>query len=88
MRRLALRKERKRIDDIDSRIISLLSKRKNLAGKLGRLKKGKGLKMTDKAREKEVMENARAMAREKGIDEQFTTELFRRIIKYSKEKQK
>ena len=83
-----LKKERKKIDTIDRKIMLLLSKRIKTAKKLKKLKKQQSLKITSRAREKEVIENARLMAKHHDLEPKFAEELFRKIIKYTREKQK
>lgn len=83
-----LRKERGRIDAIDSRIIRLLSKRIRIARRIGKLKKKKGLKICDMEREKEVIEHAKRMIKDTGLDEKFVEMLFRDIIKYTRSRQR
>lgn len=82
-----IRRQRKKIDSIDSRIIKLLSGRVIIGKKLGKLKKSKGLRITDKAREREVIENAKAIAKHHDLEPEFVEELFRKIVKYTREKQ-
>lgn len=84
----ALRKERRRIETIDRRIIRLLSRRVSIAKKLGRLKKKKGLKICDRGREKEVIKHAKRMTKDTGLDEKFVEMLFKDIIKYTRSKQR
>ena len=58
---------RKDIDDIDARMVKLLAERLSTARKIGALKK-KGLKqIQDGAREKEVLEHVRKLAKKEGM---------------------
>ena len=82
-----IRKQRRKIDSIDSKIIRLLSGRVIIGKKLGKLKKSKGLRITDKAREREVIENAKVIAKHHDLEPEFVGELFKRIVKYTREKQ-
>lgn len=84
----ALGKERRRIDTIDGRIIKLLSSRIKIAKKLCVLKKKKGLKICDGKREKEVIEHAKRMTKDTGLDEKFVERLFKDIIRYTRSKQR
>ena len=83
-----LKKGRKKIDSIDSRIIGLISQRVSVGKSLGRIKKSKGLKIKDRPREREVIENARAIAKHHDLEPEFVEELFRKIVKYTRDKQK
>jgi len=58
---------RKDIDDIDARVVKLLAERLSTARKIGALKR-KGLRqIQDGAREKEVIEHVRKLAKKEGI---------------------
>jgi len=83
-----LAKERRKIDSIDKRMILLLSKRIRMAKKLRKIKKKNRLKTTDRAREREVIQNARAMAQQHDIEPGFAENIFKKIIKYMKEQQR
>lgn len=83
-----LNNNREKITTIDSRIISLLSSRIRIAKKLCVLKKKKGLKICDREREKEVIEHAKRITKDTGLDEKFVEMLFKDIIKYTRGKQK
>lgn len=83
-----IKKQRKKIDIIDRKIVSLLSKRLSAAKNLKKIKKQQNLKITSRAREREVIENARAMAKQHDIEPEFAEELFKKIIKYTREKQR
>lgn len=85
---LTLNHERKKIDSIDKRILSLLSKRISIGKKIGAIKKSKGLRITDRERERDVIDHAKRMTRDTGLDEKFVENLFKDIIKYTKSKQK
>ena len=84
----AIKKQRKNLDTIDSRMIRLLSRRIRIGKNIGKLKKSKGLKITDRARERDVIHHAKQMTRDTGLDERFVEKLFKDIIKYTKSKQK
>ncbi|MBD3313179.1 chorismate mutase [Candidatus Woesearchaeota archaeon] len=84
---LSLKSNREIIDSIDNKMISLLSERIRIAEEISGIKKEKGLKIADKAREKQVMNNAVTQAAENGLDEGFIREIFSKIIDYTKSKQ-
>lgn len=83
-----IKKERNKIDTIDREIIKLLSKRFRIGKRLGKLKKKKGLRIADKAREIEVIEHAKRAVEHTDIDKKFIKSLFRDIIRYTRNKQK
>ncbi|MCX5993073.1 MAG: chorismate mutase, partial [Chloroflexi bacterium] len=64
---MSLEDLRGNIDDIDARMVKLLAERLSVACKIGALKR-KGLKQVqDGAREKEVIEHVRKLAKKEGI---------------------
>lgn len=79
---------RKKIDAIDEKIILLVKERADLAKKIGKEKERSNLQVADLDREKEVMENVRAVAKEKNINEELAEKIFKEIVQYSKEIQK
>ncbi|PIN86064.1 chorismate mutase [Candidatus Woesearchaeota archaeon CG10_big_fil_rev_8_21_14_0_10_44_13] len=83
-----LKSARKKIDSIDKRIILLLSERFGMAKGLKRLKKQQNLRIRDRAREKEVIDNARTMAKQHDIKPEFAEELFKKIVRYTRQKQR
>ena len=85
---MELEKQRQRIDWIDRRIVGLLSERMRAAADAGRLKKGKGLKITDRQRENEVIKRVRSAAKDEGLDEGFAESIFSIIIKQSRTEQR
>lgn len=76
---------RKKIDKIDKEIISLLRKRLNYARKIGVYKKKYGIKIIDRKREKEVLQDR---VKKSGLSKDFIRKLFSLIIKESREVQK
>ncbi|MBS3815614.1 MAG: chorismate mutase [Hadesarchaea archaeon] len=71
---------RKEIDEVDEKILDLLSQRLNIASEILKLKKESGRKIKDKKREQEVIERARDKAKEKGLDPEFAEDILRLII--------
>lgn len=56
---------RKEIDEIDAKIISLLNRRANTVGEIGKIKANAGLPIIDLERESEVMQNI--LSRNNGV---------------------
>lgn len=79
---------RERIDDVDEKILWLLSERKKAVLEIGKVKKKNGWKIVDKAREKEIFSGLREKAHELGLSENYVVSLFREIIKNSKKEEK
>ena len=76
---------RKNIDKIDSKIMKLLEKRFESARKIGEYKKKTGIKLVDKKRENEILQDRIKNSR---LSKDFTKKLFSVIIKESKKVQK
>jgi len=75
-----LEKLRKEIDLIDKKIIALIEKRVDAARKIGAVKNGKGLPVSDPEREKEVLDK---VAKSK-LDKDFVKNIYKSIIEYCK----
>ena len=78
-------KYRKEIDKIDNRIMKLVEKRLDSARKIGIYKKKHGLKIIDKKREKEVLQDR---IKKSKLSKDFTKKLFSVIIKESRRVQR
>ncbi len=83
-----LEKLRKVIDDIDKRIIALLRKRIAASKKIGKEKKSLDMKIEDKKREKIVIEKIKKEAKKSGLNEETAENIYKLILKDSKEKQR
>jgi chorismate mutase len=71
---------RKKIDEVDEKIILLLKERMNLCRSIGALKATSGLSVKDYRREDEVCLHAMAKALESGLDPQKVEAIFKDII--------
>lgn len=71
---------RNKIDEIDGKLIDLLSERVGVAGEILDIKKDTGKEIKDRGREREVIEKASEIAKDKGIDPDFAKDLMRIII--------
>lgn len=71
---------RGKIDEIDEKIIDLLSQRIELAGEILKIKETKGRGVRDKGREQEVVEKVRKQAKERDLDPQFAEDIVRLTI--------
>ena len=74
---------RRTIDDIDSRIVSLLVTRMQAAARTGRIKETAGLPTLDQSRETEVLDRVTALAGE-GQDRAFVRQVYLEIIAASR----
>jgi chorismate synthase len=68
------------IDLIDGNILLLLGERQALVRQIGDLKKKRGHKILDRSREKQILSKQLAVAKDLGLDRQFTRELFQAIF--------
>ncbi len=80
-----LRKLRKKIDKLDSKILYLLGKRLKVAKQIGNIKDQMGFEKTiDKIRENEMKRMRSVLINIYKLDRKFTEEVFNLIIKESK----
>ena len=75
-----LRDLRREIDRINEQLIDLLAKRLKIGGELAKLKKKMGREIRDEARERAIIDSARKLARERGLDPSFVEGLMRLVI--------
>ena len=81
-----LKDYRKKIDFIDKKIAKLLSLRFNLVKQLGNYKRINKIKVTDKKRELQVLNNIKKYSNKKY--QKFIIGIFKSIINHSKKIQK
>jgi chorismate mutase len=79
---------RAKIDDIDTRILSLLAKRQLKSVEIARIKAECGLSVHDFRREEQALKKRLALAVKLGINTLFVTSLFRRLFTISRNLQK
>jgi chorismate mutase len=77
-------KLRAEITEIDRKIVVLIHNRAMIALQLGVLKTELGIPIEDKEREQRVLEDVSKLVSETGIDPDFISELFLKIIDYCK----
>jgi chorismate mutase/prephenate dehydrogenase len=82
-----LEKSRSRIDQIDSKIIDLLTERQIEVEKVLAYKKSHKMAVRHPAREEDMISRRRIMAREKGLDPDYIEELFRSLLRQSRVEQ-
>jgi chorismate mutase/prephenate dehydratase len=75
---------RRKIDEIDARIVELIAERQRVSGEIGQDKQETNRRIEDRERELTVLENVRAMAREKNISPSDVESIYRQIIDASK----
>ena len=81
---MSLEEIRKRIDDADARIVKLIAERIRQAQAIGQEKQKQGLQIQDPAREEQVIEHVRELARREGISEHDIETVYRHIVSASK----
>jgi len=75
---------RKKIDEIDARLVELIGERMRVSEEIGRGKKEKNKLIEDRERELRVLKNVRSMARDKNMSPSDMENIYRQIIDASK----
>ena len=75
-----MEKYRKKINKVDSEIIKLLAKRRELSRKIIRLKNENQSSIRDRAREKELLTQLIELGKKEGLDSDFVKKVFHQII--------
>ncbi len=81
---MSINEIRRGIDATDRELVRLLAERFRLSQTIGEEKNRAGLPVLDAARERRVVEQVRALAREFGVDEYDVQHIYERIIEASK----
>ena len=71
---------RKKINEVDSEIIKLLAKRRELSRKIIRLKNETQSSIRDTARERELLTQLIVLGKKEGLDSDFVKKVFYEII--------
>jgi chorismate mutase len=79
----ALKPYRKRIDELDNRIIDLLSERTDIVREVGAFKTRENIPVILQDRIEEVLDRVALMAEEKNLDVQLIRDIYASIIDYS-----
>ncbi|HSG58864.1 MAG TPA: prephenate dehydrogenase/arogenate dehydrogenase family protein [Woeseiaceae bacterium] len=74
---------RKDLSDIDRQIVDLIAARQRVVGEIGRTKQSAGAGTRDYAREKEVLDTARAQAERLDVDPDLAEDIMRQLIRSS-----
>ena len=78
---------RRRISDIDEKIIKLIDQRMEISKKIFEAKQMEGRQISDPQREKQVLRMAADLARERNLDADAIRDIFVILIRMSIEKQ-
>ncbi|MGA8205777.1 MAG: prephenate dehydrogenase/arogenate dehydrogenase family protein [Woeseiaceae bacterium] len=74
---------RQQLSDVDRRIVELIADRQRIVGEIGRDKLSSGTATRDFAREKDVLDMARARAAELGVDPELAEAILAELIRSS-----
>ena len=78
-----LEKLRDALSKIDRQLVDLIAERQRIVGDIGKFKQGAGTGTRDYAREKDVLDMARAQAEDLGIDPDLAEGVLRQLIRSS-----
>ena len=78
---------RKRIDEVDARIVKLIAERMGIAEEIGKEKREIGMQVEDKVREGNVLENVKSLARKENIRQEGIESIYKEIIMASRKVQ-
>ena len=81
---MSLEEMRKKIDEVDDKIVRLIAERIRESQSIGDEKKKNSKQVEDAAREEKVLAHIKAIAREEKLDEKEIQNIYRQIIKSSK----
>ena len=85
---MQLEQLRKKINKIDTEIVSLLAKRRVCVMEVGKFKKKNGLKIYQPARERELLVEKAKLAEKAGVDPDLIKKFFGLILKNSRKIQR
>ncbi|MGI9309505.1 MAG: prephenate dehydrogenase/arogenate dehydrogenase family protein [Gammaproteobacteria bacterium] len=80
---MELEELRRRLSELDRKIIELIAERHSVVEEVGSLKRAEGRDTRDFAREKQVLDSAREQAETLGIEPRFAEEVMRVLIRSS-----
>ncbi len=81
---MSLEDLRKKVDEIDSKIVRLIVERVRIAEEVGREKRKAGKQIEDVARERKVLKNVRHIAQEDNLNYEAIENIYRQIVRVSK----
>jgi len=80
---MTLEELRSELSAVDRQLVELIAERQRLVGEIGRTKQASGTGTRDYAREKDVLDMARAQAGEVGLDPELAENVLRELIRSS-----
>ena len=81
---MSLDELRRKIDEVDSKIVRLLAERIRIVQEIGEGKKKKCRQIEDKQREAIVLEHVRSIAREENLKQEDIEAIYQQILTISK----
>lgn len=75
---------RRQIDEIDEELVEVISRRLSIMPEVAEIKRSQNVGIDQEEREREVLENIRRKAGEKGLDPDFVERIMIEIISESK----
>ncbi len=78
---------RKVIDEIDNKLIGLISKRADVAKKIGEIKKENGVQVADKKREDERISKMKILAAQNELNQNEIENIWRALFEISYDKE-
>jgi len=81
---MSLEDLRKKIDETDTELVTLIAQRLRIAREIGREKRKRGKPVEDTAREERVLESARRIARDESLNEADIESIYKEIMTLSK----
>ncbi|XRO76256.1 chorismate mutase [Methanocaldococcus sp. 10A] len=75
---------RKKIDEIDNKILKLIAERNSLAKDVAEIKNQLGIPINDPDREKYIYDRIRKLCKEHNIDENIGIKIFQILIEHNK----
>jgi len=81
---MSLEDLRKKIDEVDTKIVKLIAERMRIAEEIGGEKMGQRKQIGDREREKRVLENVRSIAQEEKISQEDIASIYQQIVTISK----
>ena len=81
---MSLEDLRKKIDEVDAKIVELIGERIRIAEEIGKEKKEQGKQIEDREREARVLENVKSIAQKESINQEDIEGIYRQIIATSK----
>jgi chorismate mutase len=83
-----LKRLRKKVDEIDDEIISMLGKRQSMVKSIGKIKKCNGVKILIATRERQILKRILSKGKKNKMDLEFIHGVYRVIFKNSRKVQR